>query len=105
MLDVANNAYYHLPFLMALLAWEAIQRERPPVLSLAAVSLVWITVVELPTRVSADLQAAAYLAWTLPALAVLTWAVFRLPVPKFWTGRSASDRTRTGDLRRDRPAF
>jgi hypothetical protein len=84
-LDVANNAYYHLPFLLALLAWEALQRERPPVLSLAAVSLVWITVVELPARISPDLQAAAYLGWTLPALAVLTWAVFRLPVPTAWT--------------------
>jgi hypothetical protein len=91
-LDVANNAYYHLPFLMALLAWEALRRERPPVLSLAAASLVWITVVELPARVSPDLQAAAYLAWTLPAIAVLAWAVFRLPVPRFAVYRQQPQR-------------
>ena len=81
-LDVANNAYYHLPFLMALLAWEALERERPPVFTLVATSLVWLTVVELPTRISPDLQAATYLAWTVPAIAVLTWVVFRLPVPR-----------------------
>jgi hypothetical protein len=39
-LDAANNSYYHLPFLIALAAWEALQRERPPVLSVGAAGLV-----------------------------------------------------------------
>jgi hypothetical protein len=85
-LDAANNSYYHLPFLIALAAWEALQRERPPVLSLAAAGLVWLTVQKLPGFISPDAQCAVYLAWTLPALAVLAYASFRRP-------RAASRRT------------
>jgi hypothetical protein len=76
-LDAANNSYYHLPFLIALVAWEALARERPPVLSVAAAGLVWLTVVKLPEYISPDAQCAAYLAWTLPALAALTYATYR----------------------------
>ena len=89
-LDVANNGYYHLPFLMALVAWEALQRERPPVLTLVASGLVWLTVVELNYRISPDAQCAAYLAWTLPALAALAYATFRSP---YAIRRSASTAT------------
>jgi hypothetical protein len=85
-LDVANNGYYHLPFLIALVAWETLQRERPPVLSLIASALVWLTVVKLPNDISPDAQCAAYLAWTLPALAALAFESFRTP-------RSAGRRT------------
>jgi hypothetical protein len=85
-LDAANNSYYHLPFLIAVAAWEALQRERPPLLSVGAAGLVWLTVVELPDHISPDAQCAAYLAWTLPAMAVLAYASFRTP-------RSAGGRT------------
>jgi hypothetical protein len=78
-LDVANNAYYHLPFLMALLAWEALERERPPLLSLSAAGLLWVLFVKLPLALSPDAQCAAYLAFALPALAALTWAAYRRP--------------------------
>jgi uncharacterized membrane protein (UPF0136 family) len=78
-LDAANNAYYHLPFLMALLAWEALQRKEPPVFSLLAAALVWLTAEKLPQTVSADAQSLVYLAWALPALALLTWVAFRRP--------------------------
>jgi hypothetical protein len=75
-LDAVDNAYYHLPFLMALLAWEALQRDRPPVLTLAATVLVWLTIQELPTMISPDAQCAAYLAWALPALGLLGYACY-----------------------------
>jgi hypothetical protein len=78
-LDVANNAYYHLPFLMAVLAWEALERERPPVLSLAAAGLVWLVVVKLPMTISPDAQCAAYLTMAVPAMAVLAYASYRRP--------------------------
>lgn len=78
-LDTANNAYYHLPFLIALVAWEALARERAPVLSLGAASVVWLTVVKLPLSISPDAQCVAYLAWALPSLALLGYAVFRAP--------------------------
>jgi hypothetical protein len=80
-LDPANNVYYHLPFLMALLAWEALARRRPPLLSLVAVCAIWATFQTLPPRISPDAQCAVYLAWALPALAALAWATFRLPSP------------------------
>jgi hypothetical protein len=80
-LDAANNSYYHIPFLIALASWEALQRERPPALSVGAAGLVWLTVVKLPDYISPDGQCAAYLAWTLPALAVLAYASFRKPRP------------------------
>jgi hypothetical protein len=89
-LDAANNGYYHLPFLIALAAWEALQRERPPLLSVGAAGLVWLTVVKLPDSISPDAQCAAYLAWTLPALAALAYATYRAP---YATRRSASTAT------------
>jgi hypothetical protein len=78
-LDAANNAYYHLPFLIALLAWEALALARPPVLSLAAASLLWLVMVKLPLTLTPDAQCAAYLAIALPALAALTYATYRRP--------------------------
>jgi hypothetical protein len=71
-LDPANNAYYHLPFLLALLTWETVRSPRPPVLSLAGAGLVWLTCDRLQQAVSPDMQSLAYLAWAVPALLVLT---------------------------------
>ncbi len=79
--DVANNAYYHLPFLLALLAWETVRSAKPPVLAVAASALVWLSCVKLPALISPDLQCLVYLAWSLPALAVLGTTVFRAPAP------------------------
>jgi glycosyl transferase family 87 len=92
-LDAANNSYYHLPFLIALAAWEALQRERPPVISLAAAGLVWLTVQKLPLYLSPDAQCAAYLAWTLPALAALAYATFRSPYAIRRTASTATSAT------------
>jgi hypothetical protein len=77
--DVVDNAYYHLPFLLALLAWEALSYARPPVLSLAAAGLVWFILVKLPSAISPDAQCAVYLAFALPTLAVLAYATYRRP--------------------------
>jgi Glycosyltransferase family 87 len=65
-LDPWNVSYYSLPFLLALVAWEIHAEERPPVLSMAATLLCWVTLVSLPSIAHPDVQAAAYLAWTLP---------------------------------------
>jgi hypothetical protein len=67
MLDPWNNVYYELPFLLALLAWEALCRpERPPVGALAASAIVWVTFERAPSLLSPDLQCALFLAWALP---------------------------------------
>lgn len=70
-LDPWNVSYYALPFLLALLAWELHARDGAPVLSLAATLLCWVTLVSLPRMVHPDVQAIAYLAWSVPLLAVL----------------------------------
>ena len=75
-LDTWDAVYYTVPFVMALLFWEARSRsERPPALTLLATVLVWASFEWLPHRVSADAQAAFFLCWTLPLLA---WLATRL---------------------------
>ncbi len=66
-LDTWDAAYYPLPFIFALMAWELdAYNGRPPVLALCATVLVWVSFQWLPEHASADVQAAFFLAWTLP---------------------------------------
>jgi hypothetical protein len=74
-LDTWDTAYYMLPFLLALLAFEVSTRAQPPVVSLAATALVWTSFRWLPRHVSPDLQSLAFLAWSLPLTA---WLLGRL---------------------------
>jgi len=72
LLDTWDTAYYLLPFIFALLAWEVRgPSRRPPLLALASTVLAWISFQWLPLHVSADTQAAFFLAWTLPLAAAL----------------------------------
>jgi hypothetical protein len=72
LLDTWDETYYLLPFILALLAWEIrLDTRRPPVLALASSALVWISFIWLPNHVSADAQAAFFLAWTLPLAGAL----------------------------------
>jgi hypothetical protein len=76
-LDPWNTIYYELPFLLALLSWEALQRpERPPIVALIATVLTWITFQEAPTWLGADMQSAFFLAWALPLTAWLARETF-----------------------------
>jgi len=76
MLDPWNTSYYQLPFLFALLSWEALCRpSRPPVLTLAATAAVWVTYVSLRDA-NPDLLCAAMLAWSLPMAAWLARELF-----------------------------
>jgi hypothetical protein len=66
-LDTWDTVYYPLPFVLALLAWEATREtSRPPVLALAASAMVWVSFQWLPLHASADVQSAFFLAWSLP---------------------------------------
>ncbi len=83
MLDTWDTGYYMLPFLIALLSWEALEvSRRPPVLALVSVVLPWLALQGLSARgVSPDLQAALFLVWTLPlatALGLTLYAPERL---------------------------
>ncbi len=82
-LDTWDDSYYLLPFVLALLAWEVGRPARnPPVLALVASVLVWASFQWLPEHVSADAQAALFLAWSLPLAAWLGTRLFarRRPV-------------------------
>jgi hypothetical protein len=77
-LDTWNTGYYMIPFLLALLSWEALDpSRRPPVLALVLVVLPWFAVEELSAHgVSPDTQAAIYLIWTLSLAAALGVALY-----------------------------
>ena len=77
-LDPWDYVYYLLPFIIALASWEALRSTRPPLLTLVAVLATWVVFEELPARpASADLQALAFLAVTIPALVALVLAIYR----------------------------
>ena len=83
-LDTWDVIYYMLPFVLAVLAWElSLSARRPPVLALASTVLAWISFQWLPEHVTADVQAAVFLAWTLPLAAWLGLRLFaaRRPAP------------------------
>jgi len=72
LLDPWNVVYYPLPFLIALVAWELHARPGVPVISLVCTLLCWVTLEQFTTLLSPDLQAVAFLGWSLPlALAML----------------------------------
>ncbi len=76
-LDTWDTIYYLLPFVLALLAWE-IRRfaTRPPVLALSVTVLAWISFQWSPTHISADMQSALFLAWSLPLAGALAVALY-----------------------------
>jgi hypothetical protein len=60
-LDPWDHAYYHAPFLAALVAWEALEARRLPLVS--ALSAAWLGLV---FRVDLPLSDALYALWALP---------------------------------------
>jgi hypothetical protein len=91
MLDTWDNVYYPLPFVLALLAWEVGADRRLPVFALSSTMLVWFNV-WLSLHVSADAQAAFFLAWSLPLATVLS---LRLYAPQVKLAASFRRRSRT----------
>ncbi len=77
-LDNWDVIYYLLPFLFALLAWEVRSRaDRPPLLALSSSALVWVSFQWLPLHAAPDVQAASFLAWSLPLIVVLVVVLYR----------------------------
>ncbi|HEX3909521.1 MAG TPA: hypothetical protein VHW67_02315 [Solirubrobacteraceae bacterium] len=80
LLDTWDTGYYMLPFVSALLAWEVRGSiARPPVLAAAASVLGYASFVWSANHVSPDLQAALFLAWTLPLAIALALRLFLRP--------------------------
>jgi hypothetical protein len=80
-LDTWNTVYYALPACLALVAWE-IHARRVPVVALTTVALTWTSFELLPGVVGPDLQAAFYLAWTVPLVCGLGLSLLR---PAAWS--------------------
>jgi hypothetical protein len=70
LLDPSDHVYYHLPFVIALLAWEARTRGAP-VLALLATGLLWLVFHTISGVAGLDVQFVAYLAVALPFVAIL----------------------------------
>lgn len=83
-LDNWNNEYYHLPFLLSLLAWEVVRRPGLPVLAVSVTALLGLTFFPQHDALFADaiahagLSWALYVSWTVPLLA---WLVVLLVRP------------------------
>lgn len=75
-LDPWNTAYYALPGIVALAAF-AVVRGAAPWGALAMTVLAWVTLTVLPSWITPDLQAVSYLAWALPATAILSYRLYR----------------------------
>jgi hypothetical protein len=75
-LDTWDTAYYALPFLLALTAWESLGPRGLPVLALASSALAWVDFEWLRIHASPDVQAAFFLAWTLPLATALALALY-----------------------------
>jgi hypothetical protein len=86
LLDPWNVSYYHLPFLLALLAWEVQARRAPPLLSTAATLATWASFAVGPRLLEPDAQSLAYLAWAIPLAGALGLRTFS---PGAW-GRLAA---------------
>ncbi|HEY2217186.1 MAG TPA: glycosyltransferase 87 family protein [Solirubrobacteraceae bacterium] len=81
LLDTWDTAYYMLPFLLALLAWEVRGPiARPPVLAATASVLGYVSMEWAGNHLSPDVQAALFLAWTLPLAIALAHQLLR-PTP------------------------
>ncbi len=90
-LDPWNVVYYELPFVLALLAWEALCRpERLPIGALVATVLSWVTFESAPNWLSPDMQSVLFVAWALPFAAWMARTAFGSPVARV-ERRNASD--------------
>ncbi len=80
-LDPWNTAYYALPAVIALVAWEATRTERPPVFALALTLATWATWEWLLPVAAPDVEALVYLAWSLPFAGLLAWRLYAPALP------------------------
>ena len=77
LLDPWDNAYYPLPFIVALAAWEGRVAGRFPLGAAAATGAAWLIFDFLPHQIGVDLQAVSFLVPALAVFAVLAAAVYR----------------------------
>jgi hypothetical protein len=78
-LDPWDISYYSLPFLLALLTWEALTFKRPPVLALMASVAAWFIFQETSNpalHISEDVQALVFAIVSIPSVVALAVSVY-----------------------------
>ncbi len=90
LLDPWNNDYYHAPFLLSLLAWEALARDGWPRVTLfagAALALTFPAGIDSMSALSEESlrYCLTYLAWALPLAGWLSMALFAPRRLQRWT--------------------
>ena len=78
LLDPVNNAYYHVPGLLALIAWEGLTRRGAPVVSVASAAAIYYTIYKAGWTDDVAARNAMYLLATVP---VGVWLAVRLYLP------------------------
>jgi hypothetical protein len=86
LLDPNDHVYYHVPFVVALIAWEARTRGAP-VLALLTTGLLWLVFHTVSGVAGLDVQFVAYVAVTVPLAVVLLRPALGRAVPAFGPGR------------------
>jgi Glycosyltransferase family 87 len=107
-LDTWDTVYYPIPFVLALLAWESLgEQRRPAMLALSSTVLAWVSFQWLPDHVSADAQAAFFLAWTVPLGVGLALRLYAPELMSRLTHRAKPDPTDTTlmPIRRRLPGY
>ena len=89
LLDPVDNAYYHVPFLLSLMAWEGLVRRGLPLVSILSSATIYYAINKAGWTDDLALRNALYLAATLPVAASLA---VRLYVPRRASRRSVSRR-------------
>jgi hypothetical protein len=81
-LDPWDISYYALPFLIALVTWEGLTAQRPPVLTLAATGAAWFILRGTSSYgLTPDLEALVFTIISVPSLLALAVAVY---APGLW---------------------
>jgi hypothetical protein len=79
-LDPVDNAYYHVPLVVALLAWEALSRgRRLPIVSMLTCAALWITFDHVEPVARPAVTNMVYLSWTTVLFAYLVYVIAILP--------------------------
>ena len=86
MLDPWNLAYYHLPLVLSLLAWEVLRRRQLPTITLLVTCAVWLTFLTYHVRTGYG-PFLLYLAWTLPLAAYMVRELYLRPAAHVVTVR------------------
>jgi hypothetical protein len=74
-LDPWNLVYYHLPLVLALLAWEVHRGRDLPILALGVTVAAWLSFVSYDERTGMG-PFLAYFVWVVPLAGVLLWALY-----------------------------